>query len=273
VSEPSDRRGDALISANGDIARTSRLEELMASRPRVDRTDFQDWQHDVVSWTAGQLVPLLSRARATRPDVEAARARLLAWDRRVSSDSTASTLYVRWERALVRMLAQRAFGESLARDYMDFVSTLPASVLERLRRQDDVLIDALVSAVDDQPVTPDLWGALHKVLFAHPLAVTESARRRFNVGPFPIGGYSGTVMATFGRGLTAEHGPSFREILDVGDWDRSLSTNAPGQAESPSNPHFADLARGWAAGEYFPLVFSEVAVKANTEATLTLIPR
>jgi len=111
------------------------------------------------------------------------------------------------------------------------------------------------------------------VLFAHPLAVTDAARRHFNVGPFAIGGYAGTVMATFGRGLAADNGPSFREILDVGDWDRSVVTNAPGQVESAASPHFADLTRGWDAGEYFPLVFSDEAVKANAEATLTLLPR
>ena len=80
-------------------------------------------------------------------------------------------------------------------------------------------------------------------------------------------------MATFGRGTAAEIGPSFRQILDVADWDRSVATNAPGQSGSPSSPHFADLARTWAAGEYFPLLFSDEAVKENAEATLTLVPR
>ncbi len=74
-------------------------------------------------------------------------------------------------------------------------------------------------------------------------------------------------------GPGAEIGPSFRQILDVADWDHSLVTNAPGQSGSPASPHFADLAPTWAAGEYFPLVFSDEAVKANAEATLTLVPK
>ena len=56
----------------------------------------------------------------------------------------------------------------------------------------------------------------------------------------------------------------------LADWDRSIATNAPGQSESPDSAHFADLARLWAAGEYFPLAFTEAAVNANAKSTLTL---
>jgi penicillin amidase len=52
-----------------------------------------------------------------------------------------------------------------------------------------------------------------------------------------------------------------------------MATNAPGQSGSPTSPHFADLAKIWAAGEYFPLPFSEAAVQANAETTLMLVPR
>ena len=80
-------------------------------------------------------------------------------------------------------------------------------------------------------------------------------------------------MATYGRGLSQEGGASFREVIDLADWDRSVATSAPGQSESPASPHFADLAKLWAAGDYFPLAFSDAAVGANAEATLTLTPR
>jgi penicillin amidase len=79
-------------------------------------------------------------------------------------------------------------------------------------------------------------------------------------------------MSTYGRGLAVDGGASFREILDLADWDRSVATNAPGQSGSPDSSHFADLARLWAAGEYFPLAFSGRAVAANTESVLTLLP-
>jgi penicillin amidase len=267
------RAGDHLISANRDAARASRIEELIAARERVTSADFQAWQHDVVSWTARRLVPLLARVRGAREDVEAARLRLLAWDKRVSADSPVAALYVRWERAIIRALAEGALGPSLARDYMDSVTNAPPSLADRLRGRDPVLLDALAAALGDESTSEQPWGARHTALFAHPLAVTADTRRRFNVGRFSIGGYAGTVMLTSGRGPAADIGPSFRQILDVANWDRSLATNPPGQSGSPASAHFADLARTWAAGEYFPLVFSDEAVKANAEATLVLVPR
>ena len=103
--------------------------------------------------------------------------------------------------------------------------------------------------------------------------MTEAGRRRFNVGPFALGGYGATVMATYGSGANVAGGASFSEIVDLADWDRSVVTNAPGQSGSPGSPHFADLAKLWAAGEYVPLTFSDRAVQAGAEATLTLAPR
>jgi penicillin amidase len=62
-------------------------------------------------------------------------------------------------------------------------------------------------------------------------------------------------------------------VFDTANWDRSIAQNAPGQSERSDSPHFADLARPWAEGEYFPLAFSEREVAANAHTTLMLVPR
>ena len=49
--------------------------------------------------------------------------------------------------------------------------------------------------------------------------------------------------------------------------------NAPGQSEAPDSNHFGDLARLWTEGKSIPLPFSDAAVQANAETTLTLTPR
>ncbi len=117
------------------------------------------------------------------------------------------------------------------------------------------------------------WGRAHALTFHHPLAVDAAARRDLDVGPFQVPGYAETVMATSGPALSAARGPSFRQVVDLSDWDRALVSNAPGQSESPASPHFADLAGDWAAGQMFPLPFSDTAVGASAGATLQLVPR
>jgi acyl-homoserine lactone acylase PvdQ len=67
-------------------------------------------------------------------------------------------------------------------------------------------------------------------------------------------------------------GASFREIIDLADWDRSVATSTPGQSGQPGSPHYGDLLPLWAEGRYFPLVFSREAVEANTVNRLVLQP-
>ena len=93
------------------------------------------------------------------------------------------------------------------------------------------------------------------MIFAHPLAITDEARARFNIGP----------VAFTGR-------RPFGVAFERRDWDRSSAIVAPGQSESPASPHFADLAKIWADGGSIPLWFTDRAVQANAAATLTLEP-
>jgi penicillin amidase len=150
---------------------------------------------------------------------------------------------------------------------------------DAVKARDTLLLGALTSAVDELNArggvdAPDnLWGRLHVTLFAHPLGITDVTRRRFNIGPFPNSGYADTVMSTGGRGLEASVGASFRAVFDAGDWDRSVAQNAPGQSGNPGSAHFRDLAALWAAGQYFPLAFSDDAVQREAESTLTLVPQ
>ena len=93
--------------------------------------------------------------------------------------------------------------------------------------------------------------------FDHLLAVTDAARRRYRVGPLNRPSDDSAVRAT----------------LDPRHWDRSVAMNAPGQSESPTSPHFSDLAALWSAGKDFALPFSDEAVAASASATLIIVPR
>ena len=120
------------------------------------------------------------------------------------------------------------------------------------------------------------WGKLHRAVFNHPLAgvVDPATRERLMVGDWPLGGSPSTPLATsYNRSnyqLTA--GASFRMVLDVGQWDGSRVVNTPGQSGDPASPHYRDLAPVWAAGSYFPLLYSRNAVERNATQRLQLQP-
>ena len=125
------------------------------------------------------------------------------------------------------------------------------SSADSLRVQRALIVDAIAESMRaDTPA-----GA---VVFAHPLAISAAARRRFNIGPMTPGRHNS--------------GP-FAIASNAAAWDRSTVLNAPGQSGWPDSAHFNDFAKRWAAGEQVELAFTDAAVQAATESTLTLTPR
>jgi penicillin amidase len=81
------------------------------------------------------------------------------------------------------------------------------------------------------------------------------------------------VNATSGPAFRQTGGASYRQILDVSDWDRSLMTNVPGESGDPESPHYSDLIEDWASGRYHPMPFTRKSVEAATEEKLLLKPQ
>ena len=235
--------------------------------------DLKRQQHDVVAWNAEQLVPRLGALHASAAQVDEARRRLLAWDKRIAADSPVAALYVFWEQALRRKLSEGRVPAALLDDYLAHAEL---SLPDALKASDAVLLDALAAAVDRMRTqTPSdnrapVWGALHRVLFTHPLAVTQASRRRYDVGPFEQGGYAGTVMFSSTRS-SVNTGASFRQNCRrgrLGSVGRDECAGTVGVAAQPA--FLGSRVRCGRADKYFPLAYSDRAVKANTETTLVL---
>jgi penicillin amidase len=271
-----------------DPARINRIREVLNGRAKFGITDFEQLQHDAVAWNAEQLVPLLTNLKAKDADVERARQQLVAWDKNMLRTSAAATIYFLWEqKALQQLVASKIPGpfaaEYVARggDVLVPALTHPSSKWfekPEAKGRDALLIAALEAAVKDlkDKFGADMakwnWGAIHDATFKHPLAVNADMAAMLNVGPIPRDGYVHTPFSTGGRGFTESVGATFREIMDVSDWDKSVGTSAPGQSGQPGSRHFSDLAKMWGDGRYFPLPYGDAAVRANAEATLTLTP-
>ena len=272
-------------------ARINRIREVLAGKTALTVDDFARLQHDPTPWNAEQLVPLLQPLAFKDASTEQARLLLLKWDRRLTRDSAAAALYVAWEQALFRQLIESRLDSTLAAAYMRRVETHvlvptltnpPAAWFgaSPAKERDRLLESALAAAVASlnkalgADMTRWAWDRIHTATFQHALASTgDAARLRFNIGPFPRAGYGDTVFATGGAGGRQTDGATFREVIDVADWDRSIGTSAPGQSGQPGSPHFDDLAKLWAAEQYFPYSFSQALVEKNAEATLVLRPR
>ncbi len=286
VLPPAEKRPIGYEWANP--ARINRIRKVLTSREKFAVSDFEELQHDAVPWNAEQIVPLLKNLKSDDADVERARAQLLAWDKNMLRSSTAATIYFVWEEKALQLLVGSKIAGPLAAEYARRGGDVLVPALTHPGRpwfgqnaakdRDTLLIAALAATVKDlkQKCGNDMsqwtWGSLHSATFQHPLAINAQMASLLNVGPISRDGYGLTVLSTGGKGFSQTVGATFREVLDVSDWDRSVATSAPGQSGQPGSDHFSDLAKLWGDEHYFPLPYSDSAVNANAEAVLMLLP-
>ena len=275
-----------------DDARARRIADVLSKTPKASIEDMQRLQNDVVSLTARRLVALLKPLSSPEAKTKAALNLLRGWNGEEGAQSAQAALYeVWWSRHLGRMFLDAALTPEAAHA----VGAPHASVLlEALEhpaprfgpnaqaKRDKLLLDSLGAAWADMERLQGTdakrwqWGNMQFSYFIHPMApiLDNAARARVNVGPLPRGGgaYTVNVSGYHPENFWHAHGPSFRMVLDVGDWDNSRAINTPGQSGNPDSAHYRDLAKSWAEGKYFPLLYSRAAIAKATQETIELVP-
>ncbi len=266
------------------------VEVLRTPGRKYTVADFERLQHDERSIPACEAVRLLASAKgmneALRPHVE----RLARWDCVLDADSGEAALYEIWKSKLAPAVFKPRLSEGLWKMLGGELSFDEA--LRELRSpaprwfgddpaagRDAVLVASLRDAVAEARETLGgdpakwRWGALHKTPFVHALSTDATRKALFDLPSPERGGDGTTVNSTGGgQGHLQTHGASFREILDLADWDRSVATNVPGQSGQPGSPHYADLLPLWAEGRYFPLLFSREKIEEVAKERLVLEP-
>jgi penicillin G amidase len=288
-----------LVSRDWDPGfRANRIRAYLAERRKVGVEDMVELQNDVKSIPASEFVQHVLALRSDSEAVKKAQRLFSEWDFRLSRDSAAAALY---EVALRRAVLS-IFGPKFVR--VDFASWLDGArgpwiaLLDRLSAPDEYWFgdfhsgdpqlgrDAALTAAIEEAVEelsdkfgPDpsgwRWGALHTLYYDHSAARIPILRELFNRGPFEMPGDIHTVNNTgallrFGyRQLACS---SYKHVVDMADFDRSLSVHHPGQSGQPESPHFDDFIELYVDGRYHPQLYSREAIEEHEEATLLLEP-
>ncbi len=263
-------------------ARATRIREVLNRISAHGLPDSQELQTDIFSIPALRLQRLLKPLSPTDAEARQARALILDWKGDMNAESAAAALYGLWWLKHLRPAVIAALAPELG-SHIDLVGightdALLAALENNKAQLAPVMAASLAAAwreaLDLMGPAPSRWrwGQLHQMLFRSPVAAI--AGEGFTVGPFPMGGDSSTPMNTTPRvaDWRVISGASVRLVMDVGDWDKSLCINTPGQSGDPTSPHYADLAALWAKGGYVPLLFSPAAVEAATETVIELVP-
>ena len=263
------------------------VEMIEGAREKFTVEGSERMQHDERSVAARRIVQMLNDALAMpgiQPESDAVYSidLLGRWDGTLSADSAAAALYELWLPHLARAAiaanvppAERAhFGSGASPDMI-------LRLLDRLepsRRAWVLTGQSLIDAWSDaerqmgQDEKAWAWGRLHQVRFEHPLGALPERQALFNL-PARARGGDGTTPNATGFGQWQTSGASFREVIDLSDWDRSTTINVPGESGQPGSPYYGNLYPLWAEGKYHPMVFSREAVLRHAAHRLTLLPR
>ena len=273
--------------------RYSRLNEWLSSPGKVSIEDSMRMQNDVLSIPARRLIGLLKNLASTDARTQAALKLLTGWNAIETGNSPEAALFeVWWSRYLGNVFKETVLGRPAAATMGAADTTVLLEGLEKpesvfgsnaVAKRDWVLLTSLTLAwINTEKLLGSdpkqwRWDKLHQSLFLHPLstAVDDATRARLNVGPFPKQGGSTTlnVSSYDPNNFLLAGGPSFRVVVDVGNWDNSRAVNTPGQSGNPDNLHYRDLTEKWLKGEYFPLLYSRKMVEAATVQRIELQPQ
>lgn len=253
--------------------------------------DMAFLQNDITSLAALEFQKLLqSTPLANDSSLKA----FLHWDGELERKSGEAALYEVWldrirSELSDRFAKNRGPAQLLSGRYKD----LPPDSIFRILRvpesdlfgqdptpaRNQFLADTLKSAREElaKLIGPDptqwTWGKLHVVRFRHALDQQPGAQHLLDLGPLARPGDEYTPNATgMGDSWAQVSGASYRQIIDLSNWDRSWVVNTPGQSGQPGSPHYSDLLPLWDSGRYFPLLYSRKAVEGETTDRLTLEP-
>lgn len=284
------------MSTSFDLAyRAQRIADLVDTESAHAIEDVARMQQDVTSMQPRALAPLLfDRAEPRDHRAAAALSALRAWDGAMRGGSAEAALFKRYYREAAKALLRDELGDALWADYEAAGAAL-ARAMHRFARDgadawcDDVerpgvqrcgavlggaLSRAIASLEQEQgPHMPAWrWDGTNTVRFAHaPMDAVSWLRPIFSRElRRPGDGFTiNPVMRIRDQVLIS----SYRQIVDVGDWDQSRFVIPLGQSGHPMSAHYDDLLPLWNDGRYVAMAYSERAVRAAAWTSLTLRPR
>jgi penicillin amidase len=289
--------------------RAARIEQVLREKERFTIRDMEELQQDNGSLLAKAFIPWFTLLYSDDPWEKVAIQALRKWNWRMDSDSPAALIFhyllvnlldmtfgdklgpayagylgksssplfphhpfrVRAETRLLQIINEfddtfwyADVAQSRQRNRLELLQEALARTMKTIRR---VYGDSMLRWA---------WGKAHQVRFTHPLGAARLVGGFFNRSPLPVGGDATTPNQTRAA-LTLPPGlvqtiPVYRQIFEVGGWDRAQSVIAGGQSGHPLSRQYDDQIMMWREGVYHLMPWSRPAVEKAAVHRLLLQP-
>jgi penicillin G amidase len=225
--------------------RITRLQQVLSAAKVFSVDDSKKLQRDVYSLRGAVDQKLFRGWKAADADVERARDMVATWDAELTKDSVPAAIYITWRRQIDPPGGGNADGPSAPAPKRPDIEAALRKAIDKL------------TADFGPDWTAWRYGRVHTQAYPHPILTA------FDLP---------TVERRGGNGAVGADGATFREIIDVSNWDNSVTVNTPGQSGQPESPFYGNLLPIWADDQYFPMAFSRALVDQKAAHRLTLQP-
>jgi penicillin amidase len=270
--------------------RANRIKELLLRTEKHSVSSLQSLQQDIHSKKGELLLPLIKQIGGTEGKLKQALDILQNWDLQMDTGS-APALYA----TFMNFLPEEIFQDELGEDFRSFdfffrrklAGTLrilsdPDSVwfdntkTSDIEKRGDVIKSALLKAYNrldwlhGSQESWD-WSKMNAIRYQHPLG-RFFLFRFFNLGTRPSNGNAFTVKVNYVTPHKTSWSSSYRQIIDLADWDNSKCVITSGQSGHFMSRFYDNQVSLWLEGEYHPMIFSQDAAEKNASSILFLRP-
>ena len=271
-----------------DPYRGDRVNEFLGSKNHLNMEDMRRLQTDVASLPARTLIPLLLELPLD-PQLAQLQNKFSNWDQRLEPTSIEAGIYVAWEDEIQRLAHEKFVPENVKKHLgklqlkriLDWIQKPKDSPFKSDSSRNSFLLEAFKNAVGNLKKSlgeePLQWQygqeAYKHSSITHALGAVASSQyaKKLNLPSLPRGGNAYTPGST-GSNKRQSSGASFRMIVNTGDWDATIGTNAPGQSGNPDSPFYTNLYEDWAKDVYFPVYYSKEKIEEHLYKRTLLTP-
>ncbi len=285
--------------------RANRLEKMIKRKEKLEPKDFTEMQMDFHCTPGKLFANHFKNIQMDNAELQRYVDLLLAWDGVLHPEKIEGSLYKVGKLMIVRKLFEssiqdkKLIDELLGRgfhaifgpvnSYLGHNTPILLRILDNENSiwlkaaggKEKLIKEGFKSAIDWLKLnygtknTKWKWGDLHAIVFPHALSAQQPLDKVFDIGPFPIGGDTDTPFQTFIMAAEGYGGelaaPSYRQIIDFSDFDKSTVVMPLGNSGNMASPYYKNQLQDWFTGNNYPMCWSREKVEQHKKHSLKLI--